>query len=478
MSGNDHGVSSRSRPDNVSGRPTDGNEQMQRRTPVVGIIAAALALSACGGGSSSGSSNGNATIRVAYQQFGEGKVMANFLTSVKADFEKANPGKKVELVPIVASENDYYTKLALMLRSPRTAPDVVYEDTFLINSDIKAGYLRPLDPYLKNWSDWGKFADTAKGAAKASDGKTYGIPDGTDTRGLWYNKHVFAKAGLPADWQPKTWADVLDAARAIKSKVPGVTPINVYSGKASGEATSMQAFEMLLYGTDNPLYDNKSGKWVVGSKGFLDSLRFIKTVYGEKLGPSPQDATDATLGNKISQEWLPKDKVGIALDGSWLPNTWQSTGPRPWPQWSQVLGQAPMPTENGQAPGKVSLSGGWTWAISSKSANPDVAWKLISTLQTPQNAAKYAVAGTQIAVRSDVAEDATYKEANAKYPVFTDLVSVTKYRPAYPEYPQISNQIQVATEAVMTGQQSPEQAQKAYDEAVKGIVGDNRTTTQ
>lgn len=159
---------------------------MQRRTPTAGLIAVALALSACSGGSGSSSSSGGGTsIKVAYQQFGAGKVMANFLASVKTQFEKDNPGKKVELLPIVASENDYYTKLALMLRSPRTTPDLVYEDTFLINSDIKAGYLKPLDQYLKAWPEWSKFVEAAKRAAKASDGKTYGIPDGTDTRGLW-----------------------------------------------------------------------------------------------------------------------------------------------------------------------------------------------------------------------------------------------------------------------------------------------------
>jgi len=61
--------------------------------------------------------------------------------------------------------------------------------------------------------------------------------------------------------------------------------------------------------------------------------------------------------------------------------------------------------------------------------------------------------------------------------VFTDVVKVTQYRPAYPEYPQISNQIQVAMEAVMTGQQTPEQAQKVYDEAVKESLA-GQTTTQ
>ncbi len=81
-------------------------------------------------------------------------------------------------------------------------------------------------------------------------------------------------------------------------------------------------------------------------------------------------------------------------------------------------------------------------------------------------------------MRQDVSKAPTYQKANSQTPIFTDVVSVTQYRPAYPEYPKISNQIQVAMESVMTGQQSPQEAQKAYDDAVKGIVGPDKTTTQ
>lgn len=73
---------------------------------------------------------------------------------------------------------------------------------------------------------------TARAAARGQDGRTYGVPDGTDTRGLWFNRTVFARAGLPADWHPRTWDEVLAAARAIKRKVPGVIPLNVFTGGA------------------------------------------------------------------------------------------------------------------------------------------------------------------------------------------------------------------------------------------------------
>ena len=202
------------------------------------VLAAAGTLTACGGGSGSDPD----TIKVSFKQSTDNsiKVMDTYLADIKEQFEKANPGKKVEFVPIKAPDSEYYTKLQQMLRSPKTAPDLVYEDTFLINSDITSGYLKPLDPYLAKWKDWGQFIDAAKSAAKGEDGKTYGVPDGTDTRGLWFSKDIFKKAGLPADWQPKTWDEVLDAARTIKKKVPDAIPLNVYTGKPVGEAATMQ----------------------------------------------------------------------------------------------------------------------------------------------------------------------------------------------------------------------------------------------
>jgi len=448
------------------------------------VSALLLAVSACSQGSTtkqpeagSSQSAGPAHIKIAYQQWGPGTVMKTFLTGVKSEYESAHPGSQVEIVPVVASENDYYTKIQLMMRSPNTAPDIVYEDTFLINSDITAGYLKPLDDYIKGWSDWGQFEETAKGAAKGQDGKTYGIPDGTDTRALWYNKQIFAKAGLPADWQPKTWDDVLSAARTVKQKVPGVIPFNMYSGKPMGEASAMQGFEMLLYGTKDTLYNYDQKKWVVGSQGFKDSLNFVKTVFSEGLAPSPKDALNPNMGSKVGTELLPGGKLAIDLDGSWVYNNWLNTGPKPWPQWSEVLGQTAMPTQDGGGKGKVSLSGGWTWAIPAKAKSPDAAWDFIKTLQTQKNAAKYATNGAQIAVRKDVASDAAYKSSAKSTQFFTDLVSVTVYRPALPEYPKVSNEIITAMESVMTGQSSPDEAAKNYDEAVEGIVGKDKTTT-
>ncbi|WP_328501581.1 extracellular solute-binding protein [Streptomyces sp. NBC_00457] len=441
---------------------------------LVATALAAASLTACGGGSGSDPD----TVKVSFKQSTDNniKVLDTFLGDIKKQFEKENPGKKVELIPIKAPDAEYYTKVQQMLRSPKTAPDLVYEDTFLINSDIISGYLKPLDDYLAKWPDWNQFIDTAKAAARGEDGKTYGVPDGTDTRGLWFDKAIFAKAGLPANWQPKTWDDVLEAARTIKEKVPGVTPLNVYTGKPVGEAATMQGFEMLLYGTNDgtsdPLYDESSKKWIAGSQGFKDALAFVETVYKEKLGPDVADALDPNFPTRVRGELLPEGKLGINLDGSWLPQDWLEGSGHEWPEWSEKLGLAAMPTQNGQAPGKVSMSGGWTWAIPDKAANPDLAFQFIETMQTKANAKKWYIANSGIAVRKDVAADPEYVKAQPGIKFFTDLVSSTHYRPAFKAYPQVSTAVQEAMEGVTTGDMSVEEAASGYDEALKAATDD------
>lgn len=429
------------------------------------LALAASALTACGGGSGSDPD----TVKVSFKQSTDNSVhvMDDYLADIKKQFEKANPGKKVELVPIKAPDSEYYTKVQQMLRSAKTAPDLVYEDTFLINSDITSGYLKPLDAYLAKWPDWNRFIDTAKAAAKAQDGKTYGVPDGTDTRGLWFDKGIFAKAGLPADWQPKTWDEILDAARTIKRRVPDVTPLNVYTGKPAGEAATMQGFEMLLYGTGDRLYDESAKKWIAGSQGFEDSLSFVETVYREKLGPDVSTALDPNIQTIVRGDLLPDGKLGINLDGSWLPQDWLPGSGHEWPEWSSRLGLAYMPTQHGQAPGKVSMSGGWTWAVPAKAGNPDLAFEFVKTMQTKANAQKWYVANSGIAVREDVAEDPAYAKAQPGIKFFTDLVASTHYRPAYPAYPKVSTAIQEAMEGVTTGDVPVEEAAQGYDDALK-----------
>ncbi|WP_432504628.1 extracellular solute-binding protein [Kineococcus arenarius] len=444
----------------------------RRRHFLATAAAATLALTACGGASSGGDDDG--TIRVAYQRTAQFTQLEDVLEKAKTEYEAANEGRTVELVPIEAEQDQYFTKLALMNRSPSTAPDVIYEDSFQVRSDAAAGYLAPVDDMLAEWEDWSQFDETAKQAGLGDDGKTYGVSMGTDTRGIYFNEQIFEQAGLPTDWQPTTWDDVLAAARAVKERVPGVIPLNVYAGRAAGEATSMQGFEMLLYGTGDELYDAETQKWITGSQGFRDALGFYEAVYSEGLGPDTSLMLDAALGARISTELLPQGELAMAIDGSWLPGAWIS-GENEWPEWEQTMGIAAMPTQNGQDPGRTSMSGGWLLSVGSTAADPQAAFDFITVALNRENALKYDTENSQIAVRKDVAQDPEYLAYNPSFEFFSSLVPVTNFRPATPDYSQISANIQVAAESVATGSQSPEEAAAAYDEGLVGIVGEDRT---
>lgn len=429
-----------------------------------------IALGGCAGGAS----NSDDTLRIAYQKTSSFTAMDDLMKTVKAEYEKEYPDRKVELVPIEAEQDQYFTKLALMNGSPDTAPDVIYEDTFQIRSDAAAGYLLPIDEYLADWDDWELYDDGAKQAGVGDDGDTYGVSLGTDTRGIYFNKDLFDAAGLAEDWQPTSWEDILDAAREIKKSNPDVTPLNIYASKTLGEATSMQGFEMLMYGTGDELMDSSSNKWMTGTDGFLDALGFYATAFDEGLAPDPADALDPGWGSKVQNELIPQGELAIAIDGSWLTSGWID-GDNAWPEWQDTMGFAAMPTQDGGGDGFTSMSGGWTLAVGANAADPQAAFDFIAQAMTPENALTYHQEAGQIAVRSDVAEDQEYLDYNPSFEFFSSLVEYTHFRPATPDYSQISSNIPVATESVITGQASPEDAQSTYDEALIGIVGEENT---
>ncbi len=422
---------------------------------------------------------GKTVITVAYE-FSPGSTtnpIGTFLNKMAKEFEATHPHVIVKPQEIIADEGAYYTKLDLEEQSPATAPNVVMQDTFLISSSEQAGYLTNLTPYVDKWSQWKEFYPAFQKITEY-DGKVWGIPNGTDARYLWYNKVLFKKAGLPVPWHPKTWAQVLAAARTIKKKLPGVIPMNVYSGVPMDEAATMQGFEMLLYGTGYSLYDYHDNKWVVKSPGFLHSLQFIQTLYRTGLGPSLGQALNSDMGTVVSDTLLPKSKLAIDLDGMWLPGSWDVKGSSSyWPQWSKVLGWTPMPTEYGQSPGYDTLSGGWSWAISAKSGNKPLSWQLIQLMTDKQNIALYDHLVVNLSPRKDSATLPLYKNTAANYPFSTSLLAHTFFRPAFPAYAKISVQIDTAMENVMTGQMSPQQAMNAYAQAVARIVGASHVET-
>jgi multiple sugar transport system substrate-binding protein len=444
-----------------------GMTRPDRRTflRVTAGVAAVLPLAACSGSSGSG------TVRIAYQQFGSGTELANWLNASAKTFTAQNPDLTVELVPIVAAENDYFTKNELLMSSPRTSADVVYEDSFIMLSDVGAGYLQPIDDEVAGWEHWGDVAKASRDAFTAEDGHVYGAPQTTDTRALYYHKDVFEQAGLPATWEPRSWDDILEAARTIKDSDSEAAPMFIFSGKAQGEKASMQGFEMLLYGTESRLYDEDAKKWVLGGQGFIDALGLLKTMFDEELTLPVSQHLDPNIGESIYSTMLPAGELGIILDGSWNTRNWAEGAPGEWPEWTEKIGLAKMPTKDGQDPGTLTLAGGWGLTIPQYCRDKKAAWAFIEAATSTENSLAFAIGDNHITVRKDVAAKKDYQEYAPSVEFFTDLLATAYYRPALPAYPEVSAAIQEAMEAVMTAGASPEKAAAAYDAEVTDIVG-------
>lgn len=449
----------------------------------VGGILAALAVLGTACSNNAADSSGNSasatnaaaekTIKVAYGKWNETDNWGKWLSSVKTDFESTHPGVKVELQPIEGSQ--YSTKIPLLMMDKKTAPEVLAEDSFLTNADSQAGYLEPLN--VDSWEDWSQFNEGIKAAVTAEDGKVYGVPFSTDVRGLYYDKPLFQKAGLPVPWEPKNWGDILTAARTIKEKLPDIIPFWMNSSRAGEEATTMQTFQMLLYGTNDQMYEN--GKWVTQSPGILSSLNFIHTIYSEGLGPQLSQVLTAQAGDMLGTDLMPNQKVAIALNGNWMTGNWSETGGKPWPEALEVYDFIKMPTENGQAPGYTSMSGGWTLAVGAKSVEKELGFEFIKLAVNKQHNKEFAMLDGALTPRLDVASDSEY--VNQKGTLFgkaAEFITYTHVRPTTSDYPSISSAVQEMVEKVVAGVLTPEAAMKEYAASVERLVGADKVTSK
>lgn len=464
---------------------------MKRLKSVAALVAATLTLgglAACIGSddagpdgsptqpessSPTGNPDGVDSLTVVYR---ESPFVTAVMENAKETFISEHPDVDIVFEPIDASASDYFTKVALMNQSSSTAPDLIYEDGFNVTADASAGYLAPLDAYVADWEEWSQFPEVIRqNGTSAVDGNVYAVPLGTDTQAIWFNKDVFASAGLPTDWQPESWDDVLAAAEAIKSAAPDIVPLNIYTTKANGEAATLRGMLNLLSGTEGALQENlfnvNDQQWIGGSRGFHDSLTFLQTAYQAGYLPSDGDMQDTSLESIVVEQWAPQGKVGMFIDGSWIWSRWMETGSAPWPEWSETLGLAKIPTQNGEAPGFTTISGGWTMAVGAHTPDPELAFDFVKAAASQENGLRYALLAGSIPVRNDVLSDSEYLASNPTAEFFADLLPHTHFRPGLEEYPQVSSLIQEVMESVTVGGQEVQSGVDRYVTQLERIAG-------
>ena len=349
------------------------------------------------------------------------------------------------------------TKTALILQSDDSL-DVVHVDSFLVPALVGPGYLAEIP--TDEWADYNEqFAGNVKEGMKI-DGKTYAISFSTDTRGLYYNKTVFKKAGLPIPFEPKNWDDILAAVEKLHNA--GIAfPIWMNGAKAQGEGTTMQTFEMLISGTNDWIIEGD--KWVAKADGITKSLEFIQTIYDMGIYTNNELATmlDAQSWQVLNEKMPKGEEVGILLDGNWKGGDFKG--------YEDSIAVSPMPKADGN--GFTSMSGGWTLAISSLSKNKDLAMDFLEIACNKKNMLYFVNTSGDMTTRRDVAADQSYIEGGKFRADMTPFAEFTHFRPGKELYPSISIEIQAAVEAVITGQMSAEEAAESYALNVKDLAG-------
>ena len=374
-----------------------------------------------------------------------------------------------------------------------TAGDVVIVDSFLIPSYAEAGYLYPLDEFISQWPDWAKFAEPMKEMVTWK-GKIYAVMVDTDVRMIWYRKDIFKIAGLPEDWQPTTWDDIIEAARKLKQAeeeikaqlgVDEFYPFYIPAGTVWAEGTTAQGFYMLLLGADKPplnrLYDYQNDKWICKSTALYRAFKFYIDIYGQGLGPVDYNFAEDVWATH--RKVFAEGKVAMDVGGSWEWNEgWGPNGVAPIPNREQVVGWAKMPGYSGGAGGEprfVTVSGGWAVALNANLEGSGdklkLAWKLVEFIASKENIAKYAAKYGKIAPRTDAVEVPEYGNDPYLSRVTQELLPITSYRDALPEYPDVSRIIQEVTESIVKGEiTDPQQALDTYCQKLKDKVGADR----
>ena len=378
-------------------------------------------------------------------------------------------------------DEDYKSQLALDLGAGE-GPDVFSIDGIWVGEFATAEYIAPLTdvvgPEADDWDGWAQINDAVQANA-SFDGNRYGIPQGTDGRVIYFNKDLFEQAGLPTDWAPTTIDEVLDAARTIKEKLPDVTPIQLNGGVAMGEATTMQGALPLLAAAGGQVYDQESGTWTGATPEMIQMLGTYATIYGDE-GLGDSDLQLLQDGRDQSFEQFANGEIAMLIESDYL---WRSVidpdvGNFPMANRDDAVGWARIPAyAAGGALGGLdyaSMSGGGAWVLNPNTADPAMAWALMTFMNSADQIKARLGDSAQVTARDDVNAEVLSNDPLLSF-IANEVLPVTHYRPGLAEYPEVSVALQEAVEAVVTGT-SPEDAAADYQSALEGIVGADAVT--
>jgi raffinose/stachyose/melibiose transport system substrate-binding protein len=194
-----------------------GVPRIMRRRNYFGLLAVLLifVLAACGGGSNATGSNGKVVINWWHIQTND--PAKSTWQSLANQYMKMHPDVTIKITTI---ENDSFkTKLATDMQSGNP-PDLFHSwGGGVLFQYAQAGLVKDITSDLQG--DWGNSFNKSALDVYGQNGHYYGVPWDMGAVGFWYNKALFAKAGIQQP--PTTWTGFLQDVQKLKSA--GITPI-------------------------------------------------------------------------------------------------------------------------------------------------------------------------------------------------------------------------------------------------------------
>lgn len=279
------------------------------------VTAAALSMTGCAAsGSSAGS--GPVTLKLVAADYGTGptNTSTKYWQGIADAFHTKNPDITVKVQTI--NWNDFDSQVQTMVQNHQY-PDITEGDYF--STYAQEGLLYKASDVL---SDPGNLLPAFK-AQGSYQGAQYGMPFTTSSRTLFYNKALFAKAGITA--APTTWADIQTDSAKITAR--GKIGFGLPFGSEEAQAESM----LWMMGNGGG-YQSKPGTYDIDSAKNVEAFQFVnKLVSAGDTEPNPGSANRTDLWKKFAQ-----GEIGMINGSPALVPIIQSGGVLKTADWASV----------------------------------------------------------------------------------------------------------------------------------------------
>lgn len=265
---------------------------MKRSAIIAGAIAALVAASplwAAGGGEQSAAGAQQAPAKKGKFVFWDkSEYVKAYNEQVKARAEKFAADNNLELEYVIIPPNDLKPKLLAAIEA-KNPPDLIVTDDFLAKQFSGMNQLADVSDIMKAVP----FTESARNMAYVRGGEMI-VPLAFLAPGMYVRKDKWDAAGIK---YPSTWEDLRDAARKINDPAHDFYALGLPMGASGGgDAEGMMRCVILGFG-GVPV--DKNDNITINSPATLEALKFMASIYQEKLAP-PSAITWDDMGNNTA----------------------------------------------------------------------------------------------------------------------------------------------------------------------------------